>query len=66
MGRKSCEVTTLHGFKIEELVELKDDTNNRFSRLVLTIITMKHYGYSNIEIKKATGLSNPTIVKHVT
>lgn len=65
MGRKSIKVTTLHGYKIEELVEVKNSINSKYSRVILTAITMKYCGYSNTEISTATGKSNTTIVSYI-
>jgi len=65
MGRKSLEIGSLHGYKIEELVELKNTTNSKFTRLVLAVITMRYRGCSNKEIMMETGLSNVSIVKHI-
>ena len=65
MGRKSLGIETLHGYTIEDLVELKNSTNSKYSRLVLTVVTMRYYGQSNSDIIAATGLSKPSIVKHI-
>ena len=65
MGRKSFQITSLYGYKVEELVELKNTTNSRYSRLALTVITMRYCGYSNNDIIVATGLSKASIVKHI-
>lgn len=65
MGRKSLEIESLYGHKIEELVELKNTINSKYSRLVLTVITMRYYGYSNCDIINATGLSKVSIISHI-
>jgi transposase len=65
MGRKQLEITSLHGLKIEELIDLKNNTNSKYARLVLTTITMRYLGSNTKDIMFATGLSNPTIVKHI-
>lgn len=65
MGRKSFGIETLHGYTIEDLVELKNSTNSKYSRLTLTIVTMRYYGQSNADITAATGLSKPSIVKYI-
>ena len=36
MGRKSFEISSLYGYKIEDLIALKNNTNSKYSRLVLT------------------------------
>lgn len=60
VGRKS-----LYGYKIEELVELKNTINSKYSRLVLTVVTMRYFGHPNNEIINATGLSKVSIVRHI-
>lgn len=65
MGRPSIPVQTLHDYTIEELINLKNTTNSKYTRLALTAITMRYYGYSNSEIIKATGLSKVSIVDHI-
>ena len=65
MGRKSLQVTTLHGNTIKELIQLKNSHKSKYSRLVLTVITMRYNGYSNDQIIENTGLSNVSIVKHI-
>lgn len=65
MGRKSIEITTLHGYKIEELIQLKNSLDSKYSRIVLTAITMKYCGHSNAEIATTTGKSNPTIISYI-
>lgn len=65
MGRRSLQVDTLHGTTIEELVKLKNNHKSKYSRLVLTVITMRYNGYSNAQIIENTGLSNVSIVKHI-
>lgn len=65
MGRKALEINSLHGYEIEDLTNLKNTTDSKYTRLVLTIITMRYYGHSNDDIIKSTGLSVPAIVKHV-
>jgi len=65
MGRPALQVTTLHGYTIEELIDLKNSTDSKYSRLSLTAITMRYCGYSNAQIIEATGLCNVAIVAHV-
>lgn len=65
MGRKSFVITSLHGYTIKELVDLKNSTNSNYSRLVLTVVTMRYQGHCNIDIIEATNLTKPSIVKHV-
>ncbi|SHI06754.1 transposase [Clostridium grantii] len=65
MGRKQLEIISLHGEKIEEFIELKNNTNSKYVRLVLTTVTMRYLGSNTKDIMFATGLSNPTIVNHI-
>lgn len=65
MGRPSIQVETLHGYTIEELIDLKNTTESHYTRMALTAITMRYFGYSNAEVTKATGLSKVTIVAHI-
>ena len=65
MGRKSLAITSLYGYKIKELIDLKNTINSKYSRLVLTVITMRYCGYSNSAIIEATGLSKVSIVSHI-
>lgn len=59
------EIKSLYGYNIEELVELKNTTNSKYSRLVLTIATMRYCSYSNSYIIKVTGLSKASISNHI-
>ncbi len=65
MGRPSIQVTTLHEYTIEELIDLRNNTECKYSRLALTVITMRYNGYSNAEIIESTGLSKVSIVAHI-
>lgn len=65
MGRPSIPVQTLHGYTIEELINMKNSTKSQYTRLALTAITMRYCRYSNDEIIQATNLSKVTIVKHI-
>lgn len=65
MGRPSLQITTLHGYTIKELVDLKNSTDSKYTRLVLAAVTMRYYGYSNTQITEATGLCKTSIVAHL-
>lgn len=65
MGRPSIQVTTLHGYTFEELINLKNTTESKYTRLALTAITMRYKGYSNAQIIEVTGLNKVTIIDHV-
>lgn len=65
MGRPMLQVNTLHGYKLEELIELQNKTKSSYTRIALQAITMRYRGFSNDEIIKSTGLSKVSIVSHV-
>lgn len=65
MGRPALQINTLHGATIESLIELKNGSKSKYTRLVLTIITMRYSRYSNAEIIKFTGLSKVSITDHI-
>lgn len=65
MGRPSTQVTTLHKYSFEELIDIKNSTNSKYTILVLTIITMRYKGYSNEQIIETTGLSKVAIISHI-
>lgn len=65
MARPMIEVDTLHGHTIDELIDLKNSTNSKYTRLALMAITMRYRGYSNTQVTEATGLSKVAIVDHI-
>lgn len=65
MGRHTIEIQGLNGYKLDELIKLKNTLKSKYSRLVLTAVTMKYSGYSNIQICEATQLSNTTVISHI-
>ncbi|NEU03957.1 hypothetical protein, partial [Clostridium senegalense] len=62
MGRSAINIETLHNFKIEELIEIRNSTENNRQRLILTTVIMRYLNYSNKEIMTLTGLCQATIV----
>lgn len=65
MGRSTTQVTTLHGYTIEGLFDLKDTTESKYTRRVLNTIILRYKGYSNTQIHEITGLSNVTMVSYI-
>lgn len=65
MARPAFKVTTLHGYSIDELNDLKNTTDSKYTRLALAAVTMRYLGYSNEQIIETTGLSKVSIVAHV-
>lgn len=48
-----------------ELIKLKNSTKSKYTRLVLTAITMRYREFSNEEICKTTQLSRATIFSYI-
>lgn len=65
MGRHTIEIQGLNGYKLDELIKLKNTLKSKYSRLVLTVVTMKYCGYSNKQICETTQLSNTTVISHI-
>jgi transposase len=65
MGRKAIEVSTLHGFTLDELVKLKNTHESQYAQIILTVIIMRYNGKSPKEIIEFTGKSNVTIVSYI-
>ena len=65
MARPATQINGLQGYTFEELIDLKNSSKSKYTRLALTVITMRYKGYSNTEIIEATGLSKVTIVSHI-
>lgn len=55
MGRTQTQVTSLHGYSFQELIDIKNTTNSKYTALVLATITMRYKGYSNDQIIETTG-----------
>jgi transposase len=55
----------LHNYSIVELIDLKNSTNSKYTRLALTAITMRYQGYSNSQIIETTNMSKVSIVAHI-
>ncbi len=65
MGRKHLKIESLYGETIENLIELKNTIESKYSRTFLTVIIMRYFNKSTPEIMAFTGLSNPTIVRYI-
>jgi transposase len=65
VGRRMIQVSTLHGYKLEELIKLQNTTKSTYTRLALQAVTMRYRGYSNKEIIESTDLSKVSIVAHI-
>ncbi|QUH20636.1 hypothetical protein [Alkaliphilus sp. B6464] len=43
MGRKLLEVTTLHGFTIDELIAIEEKHQKKFLKSLLRAVIMRYY-----------------------
>lgn len=65
MGRQCIKVTTLHGFSIEQLERLIQETNTNYTRNVLLAVTMIYKGINTSDVIKTLNKSRPTIVSYI-
>lgn len=65
MPRQTIEVTTLHGYTIEELINMKDKHTSSYARNILLTVIMKYQGFKSSEIIKTVGKSHVTVLKYI-
>ena len=65
MSRKCVEVTTLHGYTIEELQSKVDITKRDYTRCLLQAVIMRYNGIKTPDIVKTLGKSNPTVADYI-
>lgn len=65
MSRKTIEITTLHGYTVKELLNMKDNHDSSYARNILSAVIMKHQGFKSTEIVKVLGKSHVTIIKYI-
>jgi len=65
MGRKAKEISTLHGYTIDELIDIKNNTPSKYVRNIVTTVIMRFQGYSPKEIMNINNISNVTINCHI-
>lgn len=65
MGRKAVEVKTLHGYTINQLKDIREKTDNDFTKEVILAIIMRYNGIKSEEIEKILGKSRPTILQYI-
>lgn len=65
MGRKLLEVTTLHGFTIDELIELEESHQKKSIKSLIRTIIMRYQGIHTEEIQHILGKSRPTITGYI-
>ena len=65
MGRKLLEVTTLHGFTIDELIKLEESYQKKSIKHLIRTVIMRHQGIHTEEIQHILGKSRPTITGYI-
>lgn len=65
MGRHCTEVTTLHGFTIEELQEFAAKAPSNYTRSMVLAVIMRYQGIHPDDIMKTLGKSRPTILAYI-
>lgn len=65
MCRKMIEVSTLHGLTIDEVINLSNNSKNKYASLILTIVIMRYNKHSTSEIMRTVGTSKVTVSKHI-
>lgn len=65
MGRKAKRVSTLHGYTLEELIDIKNTHPSKYVRRLTCTIVLRYQGYSPKDIMKINNVSNVTINKHL-
>ncbi len=65
MGRNLLEVTTLHGFTIEELIDLEEKHQKKSIKSLLRTVIMRSRGIHTEEIQHILGKSRATIIGYI-
>lgn len=65
MPKKSIDVTTLHGYTIEELLIMKDSHDSSYARNILLAVIMRYQNFKSTEIVKVLGKSYTTVLKYI-
>lgn len=65
MGRKLLEVTTLHGFTIDELIKLEESHQKKSIKSLIRTVIMRYQGIHTEEIEYILGKSRPTITGYI-
>ncbi|SCL85434.1 helix-turn-helix domain-containing protein [Sporanaerobacter sp. PP17-6a] len=65
MGRKLLEVTTLHGFTIDDLIKLEESHQKKSIKSLIRTVIMRYQGIHTEEIQHILGKSRPTITEYI-
>ncbi len=65
MGRKSKQISTLHGYTLDELIDIKNNNSSKYVRSLLTTVIMRYQGYSPKDIMTMNKVTNATINTHI-
>lgn len=65
MGRKAKTVSTLHGYTLEELIDIKNTHSSKYVRRLACTVILRYQGYPPEDIMKMNNVSNVTINKHL-
>ena len=65
MGRKAVEVTTLHGYTIDELHNIRQTTENNFTKDFLLAIIMRYQGINTTQIMDILSRARITILDYI-
>lgn len=66
MGRNSIKIASLHGYNIDQLVDMKNKHTSSYARTILTAVIMRYNKCSTKAIMEFTNKSNATIVRYIT
>lgn len=65
MGRKMVSVETLHGYTIDELIELKNSYKDIYGYTLLSIVINRYQGIRTDELTKIYNKSITTIIEYI-
>ena len=65
MGRKLLEVTTLHGFTIDDLIKLEESHQKKSIKSLIWTVIMRYQGIHTEEVQHILGKSRPTITEYI-
>jgi transposase len=65
MSRKMVSVDTLHGFSIDELINLNNKNQDVFGYTMLSIVINRYKGMKTHELSKLFNKSIPTIIDYI-
>ncbi|WIV13662.1 winged helix-turn-helix domain-containing protein [Proteiniborus sp. MB09-C3] len=65
MGRKLLEITTLHGFTIDELIAFEESYQKKSLKALLRTVIMRYNGIHTEEIQHILGKSRPAITGYI-